>query len=330
MKKQIGALFAAVLMPFSSVAPNNAQVIPFSDDEAFTFTLNETSLKIVQFTDLHLTYGFDKHDRMTFDLIKKVSLNEKPDLLVFSGDQTMSLISVRLYKKLISYVEKLEIPWTFIFGNHDYDFVSKARLLRAISSVKTTYLHFKVGPDFKDHSAGNFVFNYYVDDTPFYNLYFLDSKDELKTNEKDTLSKYAYFSEAQVNWYKEKALRDQSQDIYSTIFMHIPLPEYLHAKDDEYKDTLDGGDFGETVAAQGRNTGFFSAMQEAGKAQAVFVGHDHLNNFTFNYEGVLLAYGQASGYNGYGRVRRGARIINITGTDSVPLLRTNVIYGDTL
>lgn len=326
MKTRIGAIFAVVLMQFG---PRYATPIPFSDDEAFSFTLPEASLKIVQFTDLHLTYGFDKHDKMTFSLIKKVSLQERPDLIVFSGDQTMSLISARLYKTLINFMEELEIPWTFIFGNHDYDFMAKAKLLNTINRVKTKYLYFKVGPDFGDSAAGNFVFNYFVNDTPFYNLYFLDSKDELKHKERDAISKYEYLNAAQVNWYKEKALVDQSRGIYSSVFMHIPLPQYLHASDEQYINTLNGT-FGEAIYTQGRDTSFFAAMKEAGMSQAVFVGHDHRNNFTFVYDDILLAYGQSSGYNGYGGVRRGARVINISATLEAPLLTTNIIYGDAL
>ena len=37
-----------------------------------------------------------------------------------------------------------------------------------------------------------------------------------------------------------------------------------------------------------------------GNVVALFVGHDHPNDFTVDYKGIMLAYGRKSGYGGYG------------------------------
>jgi hypothetical protein len=62
------------------------------------------------------------------------------------------------------------------------------------------------------------------------------------------------------------------------------------------------------------NSGFFSALHEAGDVMGTFVGHDHVNDFIGDLYGIRLAYGRATGYNTYGRagMARGARVIRLT------------------
>ena len=70
----------------------------------------------------------------------------------------------------------------------------------------------------------------------------------------------------------------------------------------------------EQISSQSKDTGFFDSMLTNGMSQAVFVGHDHRNNFVFTHQGIKLVYGRNSGYNAYGGLTRGARIIEITPT----------------
>lgn len=50
-----------------------------------------------------------------------------------------------------------------------------------------------------------------------------------------------------------------------------------------------------------------------GDVKAVFVGHDHTNDFCGNLDGIWFCYGGGFGYHGYGRFEwpRRARIISI-------------------
>jgi hypothetical protein len=135
-------------------------------------------------------------------------------------------------------------------------------------------------------------------DKPILNLYLLDSKANRKDGVVDKRFPYDYVSVEQVAWYQQEAENDV---VESLLFVHIPLMEYLEYEESENQ---------EKIWPQGKNTGLFQAMLDAGtKTRGVFVGHDHLNNFDFLLEGVLLAYGQASGYNGYGILPKGARVI---------------------
>lgn len=316
MKIQLPLIFVSLI---GTINPSFAsKKVEFSDDLPFEFHLTSPSLKVLQFTDLHLTYGFDKNDQKTLKLIKNITNYVEPDLVIFTGDQTLSITAVARYKQLVSLAESLKTPWTFIFGNHDNDFNSYYSLLEAVNSMNPQYLYFKVGPSLIDGGYGNFEIAYYYNDLPFYHLYMLDTKNELDKRTSVHLSRYDYLSEAQVNWYKD---RSQDDNVKSTIYMHIPLPQHREVNDFP----LLSGQKGEGVYSQGLDTGFFDAMKDNGVSEAVFVGHDHRNNYVFEKEGIKLGYGQISGYNAYGTLTRGARVVEISEDHE---FSTYIIYED--
>ena len=58
------------------------------------------------------------------------------------------------------------------------------------------------------------------------------------------------------------------------------------------------------------NTGMFAAMKEAGDVMGTFVGHDHDNDYSVMWHGILLAYGRFTGGNTeYNHLPNGARVI---------------------
>lgn len=275
--------------------------IVYTDNEPFVLDMKGENLKILQITDLHLTYGYDYRDRQTFDLIKRLNDQDDYDLIVITGDLTMSPSGPSLFSRLIDFMESLKTPWTFVFGNHETDFNTYEDYLKRIP-IDTTYLYFKVGPQLEEGGIGNFHFLFMKNDIPFYKLYMLDSKAE-RDNYTEEEGEYDYVSLAQVDWYKD--LMDDDL-LSSLVFMHIPLRQYIEAIDYE------GYFLEDKVYAQGVDTGFFDAMTFFGRTQAIFVGHDHLNDFTFTKDGILLAYGRATGLNGYGNLEKGGRHIEVT------------------
>ena len=48
-----------------------------------------------------------------------------------------------------------------------------------------------------------------------------------------------------------------------------------------------------------RDSGFFDLILEKGSTEAVFVGHDHLNQLAVNYKGVDLVYSRSIDYIAY-------------------------------
>ena len=49
-------------------------------------------------------------------------------------------------------------------------------------------------------------------------------------------------------------------------------------------------------------SGFFDAAKNEGSLQALFAGHDHINDFCAVYKDVYLVYTQASGYAPYSMI----------------------------
>ena len=43
----------------------------------------------------------------------------------------------------------------------------------------------------------------------------------------------------------------------------------------------------------------YDALKEKGSCQAVYYGHDHVNDYGAMYDGILLSYMQPSGYAAY-------------------------------
>ncbi|MCF7932836.1 MAG: metallophosphoesterase family protein [Acholeplasmataceae bacterium] len=270
---------------------------PYTDDAPLVMAIDDDVLNILQITDLHLTYGIDRRDQKTYDLIRTLVKADDYDLVVVTGDMMMSPTAVMLFRQFVNVMESLGTPWTFIFGNHDDDFHDKRTLLSVIE--ETEHLLFKVGPSLENGGYGNFEIQVDQSGMPFAHLYFFDTKGERKTYALED-GKYDYLSSEQVDWYENKVKDDVKE---SLAFMHIPLKEYADAIDYE-------GTFGEDkVYFQGTNTGLFTLMVTYGKTKGVFVGHDHLNDFSFSKDGILLAYGRATGYNGYGTLDRGGRVI---------------------
>ncbi|GBG72262.1 hypothetical protein CBR_g11192 [Chara braunii] len=92
-------------------------------------------------------------------------------------------------------------------------------------------------------------------------------------------------------------------------FFHIPVPEY---KQVAHTRTI-SGTWQEEICSPDVNSGFFTAMLEAGHIKAGFVGHDHVNDFCGTLHGLRLCYAGGAGYHGYGKLGwdRRARVVQV-------------------
>ncbi|MFH0992880.1 MAG: metallophosphoesterase [bacterium] len=310
MKKMTIFIFALLLLALVSCRAVNQDIV-YSDDEPFVVEMASDTLKIIQFTDLHLTYGIDANDRKTFQCIETLVKSDTFDLVVITGDLWLSIAGTGLFSRFIRFMEGLETPWTFVFGNHETDHLDYVDYLNRIPA-DTEYLMFKVGPELEAGGVGNFRIVFTKDGSPFYNLYFFDSHTE-RAEYTEEEGEYDYVHAAQVAWYEGHAAAD---DVDSVAFMHIPLRQFIDPVD--YVGTFNE----DKVYAQGVDTGLFAAMVAIGKTKGVFVGHDHLNDFYVVIDGIYLAYGRITGYNAYGNLERGGRIIEI---DSAMVMSTYVL-----
>ncbi|WP_239618527.1 metallophosphoesterase family protein [Cohnella mopanensis] len=278
------------------------QRLSFRPDGTFT---------IVQFTDLHWKNG-EPADVRTKALMERVLAEERPDLIVFTGDVIESMRCqdpMQSYRDALSVAEKSGIPWAAVFGNHDCEMnVTKEQLLSVQLEHSGTIA--ERGPDDVD-GVGNFVvrvLNSQGDTAAA--LYFLDSG---AYSEQPSVPGYDWIRESQIDWVQAQArsLRENNADtaVPSLMFFHIPLPEYREV----WNNGVCYGHRYEKVQSPRLNSGLFAALVQSGGIMGTFCGHDHINDYVGERHGIKLCYGRATGYNTYGRVfyQRGARVIRL-------------------
>uniref|UniRef100_A0A0E0ADW1 Calcineurin-like phosphoesterase domain-containing protein n=1 Tax=Oryza glumipatula TaxID=40148 RepID=A0A0E0ADW1_9ORYZ len=105
------------------------------------------------------------------------------------------------------------------------------------------------------------------------------------------------------------SLMDYSQNLHAPAFafFHIPIPEVRGLWYTGFK-----GQYQEGVACSTVNSGVLDTLTSMGDVKAVFLGHDHLNDFCGDLNGIWFCYGGGFGYHAYGRPHwpRRARVIH--------------------
>ncbi|MCH97328.1 putative inactive purple acid phosphatase, partial [Trifolium medium] len=186
------------------------------------------------------------------------------------------------------------IPWVAVLGNHDQEgSLSREGVMKYIVGMKNTLA--KLNPP-EVHIIDGFG-NYNlevggVQGTAFenksvLNLYFLDSGDYSKV---PAIRGYDWIKPSQQLWFERTSAKlrkayikgpvPQKESAPGLAYFHIPLPEYASFDSSNFtgvKLEPDGGDNG--ISSASVNSGFFTTLVEAGDVKAVFVGHDHLNDF---------------------------------------------------
>jgi predicted MPP superfamily phosphohydrolase len=252
--------------------------------------------KIVQLTDLHLLLPKNLFsDHHTYHFIDQLLTVEKPDLVVITGDIAMSFFNYSAMMHFFHFLDSYGIPWAFTFGNHDGQF---GRSKNYIAHHLEDFQHsmFQTGPNEIEGYSNYFVNLVDHRNQIRYALYFFDSLIERK-----------HISDSQVNWFIENSNRYHSA-VDKLAFFHIPLQEFRIAREEG----IISGAHREKISTPENSSFCFNAFKHH-RVKAIFVGHDHRNDFTARYQGILLAYGRSSGFTGYGghKALKGARIIDL-------------------
>eukprot|EP00043_Microstomoeca_roanoka_P012846 m.124997 g.124997 ORF g.124997 m.124997 type:complete len:337 (+) comp15606_c0_seq1:80-1090(+) len=271
---------------------------------------SDGTFKIVQFTDQHFGEGEDaawgrEQDVNSTRVMREVLAAEQPDLVVYTGDQltgnNIDANATDYWLEVITPTLQANRSWAFVFGNHDdlplqegtvglTSITSRTQLL-AFDNQHNGSLTRNENPSLTGVSNYHLTVGHSQDNrsTP---LFFFDSGG-------GTLPEYVHAD--QVNWY-----RNLTASTTGIAFMHIPLPQYATAQQ------TGSGCFGmaqDDIAIQEQDTGLFDAFIAQQNVKAVFVGHNHGNDWCCNVQGVWLCYGRHSGYGGYGTWKRGARVL---------------------
>jgi len=280
-----------------------APCLCFRPDRTFT---------VAQFTDLHWQNG-ERDDLATDALMASVLDTEKPDLAVLTGDVIAGsgcADPAESLRRAVAPIALRGLPWALVFGNHDDEgALSRAELMAVAQTCRGCLAD--PGPAGLT-GVGNYrlaVADAGGSGAPAAHLYFLDSGSYAPT----AAGGYAWIARDQIAWYAEAAAAARpagGDPLPALAFFHIPLPEYAEVWDTQ---TCAGVRY-ESVCCPRLNSGFLTALHEAGEVLGVFVGHDHVNDYHGLLHGVRLCYGRATGYHTYGRegMARGARLIRLT------------------
>ncbi len=278
--------------------------------------MKSSTYRIAQFTDLHLMNV--EADKETYHLMHQVIVKEKPDLLVITGDITMVFDNELTLNKLRDTLDSYHIPWTFVFGNHDYEprltLEEQANIL-----MKGKYCLFDKGnPQLR--GLGNYHLQLSRKGIIVAMLGFLDShNDRIDVINGENVWSYDYIDQAQIDAFIKtiNELKRHSNKLSSLFFFHIPLVEYK-IQQETNKASLKGDCF-EGVSCSKYDSLFFPQLLKTGTLKGIFVGHDHVNDYSFIKEGCLLAFGRCTGHYNYTmpEFKKGARIIDIDETGSI-------------
>ncbi|KAF5456398.1 hypothetical protein F2P56_025887 [Juglans regia] len=277
-------------------------------------------------------------DLNTTRFLKRMLEVEKPDFIAFTGDNIFGPSTTDAAESLFKAfgpVMESGLPWAAILGNHDQESTMNREELMSFISLMD-YSVSRVNPSAEDLSSpvkggtvtnidgfGNYNLRVYgasgshLANSSILDLFFLDSGDREVIQGVRT---YGWIKESQLSWLRsishesqgQKQNSDQSADAFPTAtspalaFFHIPIPEVRQLY---YNKIV--GQFQDAVACSSVNSGVLQTLISIGDVQAVFMGHDHKNDFCGNLDGIWFCYGGGFGYHGYGKAGwpRRARVI---------------------
>ncbi|TYZ69208.1 hypothetical protein PybrP1_011919 [[Pythium] brassicae (nom. inval.)] len=257
---------------------------------------------------------------------------EKPDFVVFSGDNVETFDEKHHQSAVDAFtkgVEQRGVPFAVILGNHDDENGFPREDVLRLTMAKTMSRSQR-GPAAVD-GVGNYELSVLAPvrgpwgsaDDAVFRMYFLDSGGYPdRRTYPDVQSLYDWIKPSQVAYYRNLSAANYDQQqraegaknapLPAVMFFHIPLKEFAFAAADAPSVV---GEKHEPVSSSTVDSELFSALVERGEVKAVFVGHDHINEYCFKRGGVQLCYGGGAGLGvayGDAAFARRARVIEWT------------------
>jgi 3',5'-cyclic AMP phosphodiesterase CpdA len=272
---------------------------------------NDGSFKILQLADTHYISG-DPRSLRALNNVNEMLDTEKPDLVIHTGDIIYGEPAGKSLREILDPVSRRKIPFAVTFGNHDDEFdKSRRELFDIVKSIPfsitsttdgifgvTNYI-LTLGP-----SEGDAIDRV---------IYLFDSN---AYSAIEDIKGYDHIRFDQISWYRNKSAgftqNNGGRPLPSLAFFHIPLMEHKAALRDE--EVIMTGNRGEDVCSPDVNSGLFVSMKEMRDVQAIFVGHDHDNDYSLYWKNMFFIYGRYSGCDTvYNDLKpNGARVIELT------------------
>lgn len=293
------------------------------DDYASLVKKDGEDFRILQLTDMHAAYyimdEFNAINR-SLSMAKQAIETYKPHLLALTGDNVAGPSNMYYGKRLLAFLDQFKIPYIMVMGNHDGEaFMNKRddpRQARLAALFETGgYSLFKRGP-VNVFGTGNYGVNIVNEKGRIvYGLVMFDTNRD-------------YLRSSQTAWYEwyikglNKAITGSETPetpVKTLTFFHIPLTETKLLREEWKLKDPDGEKDGFWEGpSSSRNSGMFQKIKDLGSATHLFFGHDHLNRFYYQYEGIYFISGLKTGFCGYhSKNRLGTTLITIKGDSSV-------------
>ena len=346
--KRIVSVLICVLILALSFSPAcfaaNKKELKFNSDGKF---------RIMMISDAHFT---DQVYPEVINFLNIVLDEYKPDFVVFNGDNVtggwfMSTpLSVRYaIDQLVSPVANRNIPFTAVFGNHDWQTVTPKKLqIKFYQRYESCMM--EKGYSYLHRTANHNILIKSSDGMKnAYNMWFIDS------GTKDINNEMQPVLEQEIDWYKSTCTKLKESNggnvIPSLLFQHIPIYEVNKIFKTVDKDTegaincssrygentyymLDenkaSGNLDSCPGLPIRNSGEYDAFVQMGDIKGVFFGHDHKNDYCgVTDDGIMLCATRTVGFqsNGEGG-KRGVRIIDIDENNPDNIQTFSVFYCD--
>lgn len=319
-----------------SVFDHKSSVTYDPETGVYTIRAENDELKILQLTDIHICGSITTigTDRKSIDACYELIKESQPDLIIVTGDiiytapvQTFNINNLKPLYQFCIFMNNVGTPWAMVYGNHDtetvatYDSETFEGLFRFFKyQTDCPMLYTEKQPDVYGR------YNQYLriensDGSLNRVIFLIDSNDYVKNSIE--INNYDSVHQDQIEWYTQtidQLSEEEADPVRSFVFMHIPFKEFADAKAALDAGEADAvylfGENGEEVCFPRHNSGFFDVILNKGSTDAVFVGHDHLNNIGIKYKGVDLVYSKSIDYIAYPGIsqmteQRGATLISV-------------------
>lgn len=304
----LAAGVAAMAMPrfgFSSPqAP--ARVVRVANDRFDVIAGKGPKFRILQLSDTHFGTPDDEEratDQRSQVLIRELVATHRPDFVFHTGD-FINNDKVQPEFGALAFMNSLGVPWSMVFGNHDHPTGEAGQ--KSLDDYYAALGGATVG--FAERKEGGREYCFRIDlrqdgGQPFASLFAFNTGGSAIPMK---------VSANQTQWFLDQIAADAKASVRTPVLVmqHIPTIEFKEI----FEQKLAVGRQGESVCSEIDKGEIFRHYAQSQRVRAVFCGHDHVNDYTGNLQGVTLTYGRCSGFSGYGDWQRGARLIDIDTT----------------
>lgn len=331
-------------------------------DKALKFNKNGkfTILQVSDAQDMHIPR------KAMLKMLNKTYDKVKPDLVVLTGDNILgnhlddapigNRKNVKTKEGLVKRMrtalghvlkplEKRELPFAFVYGNHDdMNIISKKEQAEIYGEYK-----YCVPYNTEDNGVecDTYRIPIYASDSEKlkYNIWMLDSAG----SDENGRPTYSRVQPETIEWYENESRRirlENNGPVMSLMFQHIPIGEIdrlyeeckaddkgaIKISDDKYvrlDSTKARGFAFEIEKNKEPDHGQLTALKKCGDVCGIVFGHDHMNSFVGEIDGVNIIQTPGASFRSYGNMlSRGTRVFVIDENDTSKFETYTIGYFD--